>query len=976
MEATNALGVPRRHEPATIIEIKVSKADSVAKQTPLLIYEHKVKFDPTSADSQDRSLLKALKKSVDQDGYVGKREFLRSPFEGSVTNISCSIGDVVRSGDVLVEITVPCSHGAVFNGLCGLCGKDVSGIDTSGLPDSHANIDMFHDATGLKVSYEMAANIDADTRNSLWDQKKLSLIIDLDQTIIHANATLDPQFEGWLIENYDGPQLNGAKGKERESPNANGVSPSLAPRLPSDVGSFYLSDSPLRYFIKMRPGLQEFLERVSQLYEMHIYTMGTKPYANAVAAMIDPERRFFNGRILSRDESGSMTRKTLKRLFPVDTSMVVILDDRADVWEWSPNLIKVHPYEFFRGVGDINAGMLPSVQRTEPAAPSADGSAPANIEKTEFAADSTGNHPRDPSDPVVQAERSAVADGSSTHPGTPSERRPLLVDADRELVTIQSVLTKLHQRYYAALDDSPSSVLPDVARLLASKRRQVLSGATIVFTAAFPINHGAPPPHKNDLWQWAQSFGARCELEVNERTTHVVAGKPGTEKVHSARRMRSNANDGGRCPPIVVKTNWLLDSIGRWESLDETPYLWYEEDKDVVSRSRKHLDSQSNASDSPSLKRKESESMFADKDPNKQPRRQAAALQRLKGQLEQEASASFDSTNTTDIEDELERQEAGLEEHEAEVDDFVQTIDWDDLEREAMEDSDSDYGSDRSQPSSPSMGNSGTQSRTGSSPSLRNAALLQATQKQQQKQQKQAPRDRRSRSESRDDVVTDSSDVYADSSSGCSSGGDDEAGATLALAERHRMKRRKTSPDSTKRRREVTSRRRSKLAENDGSLDIGTNTEDTEGSDADSDASSDPASSKNKSGDMRKRLADKLGISLKSSSILDRDIESRSSNSYDDDDEDNEDDDGSDRYRPDAPLFAGIEDRPAVASFEDDRDDDNEFEDAGGQGSVPDDDDDADSDDGEIEQWGEDDDNDDDNFDDLIIDLEEEISST
>jgi TFIIF-interacting CTD phosphatase-like protein len=38
-----------------------------------------------------------------------------------------------------------------------------------------------------------------------------------------------------------------------------------------------------------------------------------------------------------------MTRKSLQRLFPCDTSMVVIIDDRADVWDGSPNLVKVIP---------------------------------------------------------------------------------------------------------------------------------------------------------------------------------------------------------------------------------------------------------------------------------------------------------------------------------------------------------------------------------------------------------------------------------------------------------------------------------------------------------------------------------------------------------------------------------------------------------------------------------------------------------
>lgn len=92
---------------------------------------------------------------------------------------------------------------------------------------------------------------------------------------------------------------------------------------------------------------------------MHVYTMGTRAYAEEVCAAIDPDGKIFGGRILSRDESGSeqlylivilqlniiqgLTQKSLQRLFPCDTSMVVIIDDRADVWEWSPNLIKVIP---------------------------------------------------------------------------------------------------------------------------------------------------------------------------------------------------------------------------------------------------------------------------------------------------------------------------------------------------------------------------------------------------------------------------------------------------------------------------------------------------------------------------------------------------------------------------------------------------------------------------------------------------------
>ena len=54
-----------------------------------------------------------------------------------------------------------------------------------------------------------------------------------------------------------------------------------------------------------RPGLQRFLEDMSRLYEMHVYTMGTRSYADAVCKFIDPEDKIFSRRILTRDESGS-----------------------------------------------------------------------------------------------------------------------------------------------------------------------------------------------------------------------------------------------------------------------------------------------------------------------------------------------------------------------------------------------------------------------------------------------------------------------------------------------------------------------------------------------------------------------------------------------------------------------------------------------------------------------------------------------
>lgn len=54
-----------------------------------------------------------------------------------------------------------------------------------------------------------------------------------------------------------------------------------------------------------RPGWKDFLRETASKYEMHVYTMGTRAYAEQVCAAIDPDSKIFGGRLLSRDESGS-----------------------------------------------------------------------------------------------------------------------------------------------------------------------------------------------------------------------------------------------------------------------------------------------------------------------------------------------------------------------------------------------------------------------------------------------------------------------------------------------------------------------------------------------------------------------------------------------------------------------------------------------------------------------------------------------
>lgn len=198
---------------------------------------------------------------------------------------------------------------------------------------------MTHGNVDLTVSSSEATRIEEEAKRRLLRSRKLSLVVDLDQTIIHA--TVDPTVAEWQ--------------RDETNPNYPAV---------KDVRAFQLvDDGPgargCWYYIKLRPRLAEFLEAISKVYELHIYTMGTRAYAQNIAKIVDPKRTIFGDRILSRDESGSLTAKNLHRLFPIDTKMVVIIDDRGDVWKWTENLVKVPPYDFFVGIGDINSSFLP-----------------------------------------------------------------------------------------------------------------------------------------------------------------------------------------------------------------------------------------------------------------------------------------------------------------------------------------------------------------------------------------------------------------------------------------------------------------------------------------------------------------------------------------------------------------------------------------------------------------------------------------
>lgn len=132
---------------------------------------------------------------------------------------------------------------------------------------------MIHSVPELKVTQKLALKLGQEDTERLLQDRKLVLLVDLDQTIIHTTNDTVP---------------NNVK----------------------DVYHFQLygQNSPW-YHTRLRPGTSQFLEKMSQLFELHICTFGARDYAHTIANFLDSDGKYFSHRILSRDECFNATCK-------------------------------------------------------------------------------------------------------------------------------------------------------------------------------------------------------------------------------------------------------------------------------------------------------------------------------------------------------------------------------------------------------------------------------------------------------------------------------------------------------------------------------------------------------------------------------------------------------------------------------------------------------------------------------------------
>ena len=219
-----------------------------------------------------------------------------------------------------ILILEKCKHEMFYYDLCSKCGY----------PKTEKDELMTFGFMKNTFSYtkEKALSIEKTKVNDYLTAKKLILLLDLDNTILHCcSILLSPEQFKNLKEKY----------------------------------LKYFSKIPIknnlnRYdsiLIKFRPYLRTFFKNIKNKYEIFVYTQATEEYAKSIIQYVNIN---FENDILSisrmmprsLNEEGFAENKSIKNVFPTQDKMILIIDDNKDVWKESGNnFIYIYPYRFF-----------------------------------------------------------------------------------------------------------------------------------------------------------------------------------------------------------------------------------------------------------------------------------------------------------------------------------------------------------------------------------------------------------------------------------------------------------------------------------------------------------------------------------------------------------------------------------------------------------------------------------------------------
>lgn len=131
----------------------------------------------------------------------------------------------------------------------------------------------------------------------------------------------------------------------------------------------------------------------------------------------------------------------------------------------------------------------------------------------------------------------------------------VIEEDDDYLLYLEEILKTIHAEFIKRYEESGK--IPNLKEVIPEKRATVLQGVSIVFSGIVPnrIKLEDSPAYKI-----ARSLGAKVTQNIEVDTTHLVALRAGTAKVHAAYK-RKNLK--------LVTPDWLWTCAERWEKVDE-----------------------------------------------------------------------------------------------------------------------------------------------------------------------------------------------------------------------------------------------------------------------------------------------------------------------------------------------------------------------------------------------------------------------
>jgi RNA polymerase II subunit A-like phosphatase len=595
-------------------------------------------LDSVIHKSSESSKISNQKSTMHQLRDVGEGTIIVALADGIVRKIGSQTK--ATHSDIVIAWIDPCQHPTMIAGLCAVCGTKVSSdepVPEEGGPSpitpslSPGTIDSYNmnenmtlmtvSGMTVKVSESESKRMAIEDTKRLQAVKKLSLVLDLDHTLLHATA--DPRAEQQCRHRTDIRHL---------------VLPYMMPD-----NAFSTMHPPRQFqptllqqhFVKLRPHVKEFLEQAMENFELGVYTAGTRDYAEEVTILLS---RHLVGAERDQMELERLRQELIVMEHKYQLQQLKIgnndlTNKKIDVGE------ETTAKNALENVDTVIEGKNTGIKRkrvqfdTPPSSTKTDETSLEDIENlraeirnaesleqqaqdlrrklfgsrvmSRTESGESGRHvkslkrifPCGGSMAAVIDDREDVwanaEEMTSRRVGEPPENLLLVrpyhwylfqgfadvnntsgtdfspvdttsqVETDEQLLWTSKVLKKLHHMYY----DREASSRRTVPEILEEMRSEVLKGCVIVLSGLVPLskqqnvdqNQARPP-----FVRYAESLGATVKYAVSEEVTHVVAANDGTDKILSARKING-------CK--IVKPSWLIECYWSMTRRDESSHL-------------------------------------------------------------------------------------------------------------------------------------------------------------------------------------------------------------------------------------------------------------------------------------------------------------------------------------------------------------------------------------------------------------------